>query len=58
MELPADPMMLLSFVNMKLRDEYHTLEEFCAVAGVEPDELRQRLAAAGFEYDASAGRFW
>ncbi len=51
-------MMLLSFVNMKLRDEFHTLEEFCAVAGVEPDELRQRLAAAGFEYDAAAGRFW
>ena len=29
MNIPKDPMILLSFVNMKLRDEYSTLEEFC-----------------------------
>ena len=29
--LPKDPVMLMSFVNMKLRDEYRTLEDFCAV---------------------------
>mgnify|MGYP000813369288 CR=1 FL=1 len=57
MQLPADPFILLSFVNMKLRDEYSSFEDFCAAAGVETGELKERLAAAGFEYDAAAGRF-
>lgn len=57
MQLPADPFILLSFVNMKLRDEYSSLEDFCAAAGVEAGELKERLAASGFEYDAAAGRF-
>ena len=29
MELPDDPMMLFSMVNMKLRDCYHSLDELC-----------------------------
>ena len=29
-KLPKDPVMLLSFVNLKLRDEYPSLEDFCA----------------------------
>ena len=29
MQLPEDPMMLLSFVNMKLRDEYDSLQALC-----------------------------
>ena len=28
--LPKDPVMLLSFVNLKLRDKYPSLEDFCA----------------------------
>ncbi|MGN0292339.1 MAG: DUF4250 domain-containing protein, partial [Lachnospiraceae bacterium] len=28
--LPKDPVMLLSFVNLKLRDEYPTLDDFCS----------------------------
>ena len=29
MELPKDPMMLFSFINMKLRDCYSSLDELC-----------------------------
>ena len=29
-ELPQDPMMLYSAVNMKLRDRYNSLDELCA----------------------------
>ncbi|MBQ8336771.1 MAG: DUF4250 domain-containing protein, partial [Bacteroidaceae bacterium] len=29
MELPNDPMMLLSTVNMYLRDRYSSLDELC-----------------------------
>ena len=28
--LPQDPAMLFSFINMKLRDEYPSLDELCA----------------------------
>ncbi|MDY5783285.1 MAG: DUF4250 family protein, partial [Gemmiger sp.] len=29
--LPADPIILLSYVNTKLRDRDESLDEFCAV---------------------------
>ena len=48
--LPKDPVMLMSFVNMKLRDEYRTLEDFCAVYGIDEFELKARMAAAGFKW--------
>ena len=28
-EMPKDPMMLMSFINMKLRDFYPTLDALC-----------------------------
>ncbi len=58
MELPNDPTMLLSVVNMKLRDEYSSLDALCEDLAVSPDELKQKLAAAGFEYNPSTNRFW
>ena len=33
-ELPKDPFMLMSFVNMKLRDYYSDLDELCADLGI------------------------
>ena len=57
MDLPHDPFMLLSFVNMKLRDEYRDLDELCAAAGIARDELVKRLAEAGFEYMPEINQF-
>ena len=57
MDLPHDPYMLLSFVNMKLRDEYRDLDELCAAAGIARDELVKRLAEAGFEYMPEINQF-
>ena len=57
MELPKDPMMLLSFVNMKLRDFYPSLKAFCEDAGVSEAEIRERLAAIDYEYDEAANKF-
>ena len=56
--LPQDPAMLLSFINMKLRDDYDTLEALCDDLAIDRDELTARLAAAGFEYSAENKRFW
>ncbi len=57
-ELPNDPMMLFSFVNMKLRDEYPSLDELCKSMDIDRNELESKLAAFGFEYSADNNKFW
>lgn len=58
MELPNDPMMLLSAVNMYLRDRYNSLDELCADLDVERKELEAKLLQAGFEYSEELNKFW
>lgn len=51
MELPSDPYMLLSAINMKLRDGgYSSFEEMCRVLDLDEAAIRDTLKAAGFEY--------
>ena len=57
MNLPQDPIMLLSYVNTQLRDNYGTLDDFCASAGVPRRELEEKLRAANYEYDEQTNRF-
>ncbi len=57
MNIPKDPVMLLSFINMKLRDEYAGLDELCAALGLDRKELEEKLEKAGFVWDGQAGRF-
>lgn len=54
---PTDPFMLLSMVNMLLRDEYSSLDELCASEDMNRDSLVGRLAAAGFEYMPAINQF-
>ena len=55
--LPQDPLMLLSYVNMKLRDFYPSLSAFCEEEDSDEEELREKLRSAGYEYDAGSNRF-
>ena len=55
--LPKDPMLLLSVVNMKLRDEYDSLDALCEDLEEDPDTLRRKLEAAGFRYDEAVNQF-
>ncbi len=55
--VPNNPMILLSYVNTKLRDDYPSLEEFCRDQGVAMDEVEEKLKAIDFEYDAAMNRF-
>lgn len=55
--LPADPHILLSVVNTALRDEYESLEEFCAARDESAEQLTERLSAIGFHYDSEQNRF-
>ena len=55
--IPNDPIMLLSFINMKLRDSYSSLENLCEDMDISADEITEKLSAAGFEYDKEQNRF-
>ena len=55
--LPNDPVMLLSAVNMKLRDQYASLDALCEELDVSRAELEEKLAAVGYAYDAAQNRF-
>ena len=51
MLLPEDPYMLLSVVNMKLRDCYPSLDALC-------EDLEAKLKAVGFVYDPKNKKFY
>ena len=55
--LPNDPIMLLSVINTKLRDEYSSLDELCSALDVDRAALESKLAAAGFEYIPAQNQF-
>ena len=57
-QLPNDPFMLLSFINMKLRDCYKSLDELCEDMNINRDELVNNLQSAGFEYNPEQNKFW
>ncbi len=56
-EIPSDPIILLSFINMKLRDEFPSLDELCESLDIDENDLKARLSAAGFEYIPSVNQF-
>ncbi len=56
--LPQDPAMLMSLINMKLRDNYSSLDELCEDMDISREELLKRLGDAGFEYSEENRRFF
>lgn len=55
--LPKDAMILLSFVNTKLRDEYDSLDALCEDLDEDRAALEAKLEAVGFAYDEAINRF-
>ena len=46
--IPQDPVMLLSFVNMKLRDVYPNLHALCDDLDADEREICEKLAQMGY----------
>lgn len=55
--IPKDPMILLSYVNTKLRDQYPTLEDFCKGENADPEELKEKLTSVGYVYNKELNQF-
>lgn len=57
MELPKDPVILLSYVNTQLRDFYKSFTELCKAFSVEEETILSKLASIGYEYNAASNQF-
>jgi len=56
--LPHNPAILVSAVNMLLRDEeFDTLEALCYNFNTEPEKLKQYLLKNGYQYDEKQMQF-
>ncbi|MBD5543433.1 MAG: DUF4250 domain-containing protein [Lachnospiraceae bacterium] len=55
--IPKDPAMLLSFVNLKLRDFYKNLDELCEDLDVQKEEIVEKLKAMDYVYDEEKNQF-
>lgn len=57
MNLPKDPVLLLSVINTKLRDYYPSLDALCDDMEVEKAEIEDTLKKIDYEYDKSGNQF-
>ena len=55
--IPKDPMMLLSYINMQLRDFYPSIEELCKALDVEKSEIDEKLATIDCKYESVCNRY-
>lgn len=57
MQLPNDPILLLSVVNTKLRDYYPSLAHLCDDMMTEESGITTALAAIHYYYDPETNQF-
>lgn len=57
MTIPTDPIILLSFINTKLRDFYPTLDALCDDLNVDKNDIVNPLAQIGYIYDPKLNKF-
>lgn len=55
--IPKDPAMLLSFLNLKLRDFYKSLDDLCEDMDVDRQEIVDKLVEIGYCYDKEKNAF-
>lgn len=55
--LPQDPVILLSYLNTKLRDQYPSLEALCDDLQADAGEITAKLETVGYTYDPQQNQF-
>jgi len=55
--IPKDPVMLLSFINLKLRDFYPSLGALCDDLDVDSKEITDKLAGIDYHYNTEKNQF-
>lgn len=55
--IPKDPVMLLSYINTLLRDQYSSLELLGEEMELNVQELKEKLSVIDYTYDAERNQF-
>lgn len=55
--IPQDPIILLSYINTKLRDHYTSLDQLCRELDVNQAELERKLETVDYTYDRVKNQF-
>lgn len=55
--LPQDPIMLLSVINLKLRDNYSSLDALCDDLDEDKLAILDKLGTAGYVYNPDTNQF-
>lgn len=57
MNIPSDPVILLSIVNTYLRDKYSSIEDLCEYEDVSYSEIVEKLEKINYKYNADMNKF-
>ena len=55
--IAMDTNILLSIINMKLRDFYNNLDSLCEDMEVNEEELKEKFSKIGYNYDETINQF-
>lgn len=57
MNLPKDPVMLMSYLNTQLRDNYDSLEALCYALDADRTAIEATLAGIDYHYNRELNQF-
>lgn len=57
MNLPKDPVILLSIINTLLRDKYKSFDELCDDYNIKESEITSKLNLIGYSYNDKLNQF-
>lgn len=57
MSVPSDPVMLLSYINTQLRDNFSSLDALCEDLDIDPSEIIAKLESINYTYNKELNKF-
>ena len=57
MNIPKDPVMLVSFLNLKLRDNYASFDALCDDLDIDKEETAKIVATIDYHYIPEQNQF-
>lgn len=55
--IKMDSYMALSILNMKLRDEFSSLEDYCSYMDITMADIEKKMKEVGYFYDRNMNQF-